>query len=392
MRFRSLARHLIAVALAATPGCIGPQTPDRIEQPPPPPPPPPLADASGYQYTSQQVSVYVTHRWTKDGASTEEFPEDLVVGWRPLTAIDRAHPIPLGVVVSVDDARARSETPAEQAVHRVLEYYDGDAVAVRPIVDGFLVTLLTQPGECIPSLSTSYVVPVADGVVTDGVVEVHQTQTQWTHCTPARGRRPPGLRSVAASSDFLTEAAHLEAASVPAFERLASELEALDAPRSLIARARRAAADEVRHAAAMHALGARPTRVELAAVPTRDAFALALDNAVEGCVEEAFAAVLCAYQAAHAADPALAAAMTSIADDECDHADLALDLARWLEPRLSPADRAAVSAAVDRALASLPARAAAESTRHPSPALGLPPPAVAATLARAFAAHVLAAR
>ncbi len=384
MRFRSLARHLIVTALAAAPGCTSSQSHEVIEQPGPPAPAP-IADASSYAVSSTTVHVYTTFHWTKDGATVDEFPDELRITWRTPEAIDPAQPLPLGVALVADISGLRSEAPAEQAVRTVLTYYPGDAVVVRPLAEGFLVTVLTEAHECSPGFSRSYVVSS-----TQAAVEVDEIGLPELHCTPGRGRRPPGLRSRGVG-DWLTEAAHLEAASVPAFERLADELASLGAPDDLITRARLAAADEVRHAAAMHDLGARVTPVSLAPVPPRDAFALALDNAVEGCVEEAFAAILCAYQAAHAAPP-LATAMTSIADDECAHADLAFAIADWLEPRLSPADRAAIDAAVTRALASLPARAAAESARHPDASLGLPAPAVAAALAETFAAHVQAPR
>src|SRR5262249_46481286 len=73
------------------------------------------------------------------------------------------------------------------------------------------------------------------------------------------GRRPAGVGApwIAEVEDgpaWLARAAHLEAASVPAFAQLERELEAHRAPESLIAGARRALLDEVRHARIMNDL------------------------------------------------------------------------------------------------------------------------------------------
>jgi hypothetical protein len=105
-------------------------------------------------------------------------------------------------------------------------------------------------------------------------------------------------------------------------------------------------------------------------------------------VNEGFAAVLCAYQARAAADPALASALETIACDEHTHAGLAFAIAAWLASRLSPSSRLAVDDAIAVALDRLPARAAAESTRFgaAAAALGLPSPAAARELAAGYAA------
>src|SRR5262245_10013390 len=95
--------------------------------------------------------------------------------------------------------------------------------------------------------------------------------------------------------------AELEAASVRAFEVLAAELEQYGAPQRLSEAARAAATDEVRHAASTaewaRALGANVAQVAVPARGVRSLAAIALDNAVEGCVRETFGAVIGAYQA-----------------------------------------------------------------------------------------------
>src|SRR5262249_21768169 len=111
----------------------------------------------------------------------------------------------------------------------------------------------------------------------------------------AVGRRPEGLVRRAptariatsdALGDYLAEMAYLEAASVPAFERLARELRAHGAPARLVRAAERARDDEVRHAKTTAMLAARYGRSVAAPIvqemPTRDLVAVAIENATEG--------------------------------------------------------------------------------------------------------------
>jgi hypothetical protein len=178
------------------------------------------------------------------------------------------------------------------------------------------------------------------------------------------GRRPEGLvdpsregaRDLVAG--WLAENAHLEAASIVAFDRLRGELEALGAPRRLVRAAARSARDEVRHARVMTKLarrrGAEPAPVRVRPRARRRSLeAFALENAVEGCVRETFGALVAVRQARAARDPELRAAMERIAEDETRHAALAWSIAKWIAPRLDAAGRARVAAAMRGALASL---------------------------------------
>jgi hypothetical protein len=178
--------------------------------------------------------------------------------------------------------------------------------------------------------------------------------------------------------------AHEEAGSVDAFLALADELAAHGAPAALVARARAAARDEVVHARLMGrialARGARPRRPRLEAIPPRSLEALATENAVEGCVRETWAALEATWQAAHADDPAVRAAMQRIAVDETRHAELSRDLDAWLATRLSPAASARVRGARTRAVAALQRGLAERRAPAATRALGLPAPATARRL------------
>ena len=197
----------------------------------------------------------------------------------------------------------------------------------------------------------------------------------------AVGRKPagyvPSMLGHADLGEYFARAAELEGASVVAFRELRAELKRAGAPRSLLRRVSRAARDEVRHERRVRGLARRyggslrPLRITKTSA--RSLEALAVDNAVEGCVRETFGALIAHYQARAALDPEVRAAFGRIARDETRHAALSWSIQRWLEPRLgrelSRRVRAAQSAAAralanelrseralaDRALAGLPA-------------------------------------
>ncbi len=224
-----------------------------------------------------------------------------------------------------------------------------------------------------------------DGASTAIALETRESD-DWC---PVPGRRPDGLRDARPDAPdamglWLARAAHMEAASVFAFESLARELAELGAPAALVDAARRSADDERRHARMMGRLaeraGAAVPPVEVEAPCARTAFAIARENAVEGCVHETWAAMEALAQSSRAARPGVAATMGAIAVDEMRHASLAWQVAAWLEPRLSEAERAAVREAREGARATLEARVERGYDRGLGEALGLPPPGLAARL------------
>ncbi len=194
--------------------------------------------------------------------------------------------------------------------------------------------------------------------------------------------RPPARDSVGA---YFAEVAHLEAASVIAFRILASELRAHRAPLSLVRRAHRCARDEIAHSIVTGALarrfGATPRAPSSARGGTRPLVAIAIENAVEGCVGETFGAALAVHQASRARDPFVRRAMVRIARDEMRHASLAWDVHAFLEGRLSPREQRAVQsamkAAADRLAEQPPSR-----SKSVAAATGLPSLAVSGALAK----------
>jgi hypothetical protein len=173
------------------------------------------------------------------------------------------------------------------------------------------------------------------------------------------GRRPEGLVDVAAAKGepigaYFADACRMEAASVPAFAALREELVLHGAPADLIARADRAKEDEVRHARITATLARRFGAQEgaWAEAPKvkhpgqRSLEAVALENAVEGCVNETYAALWATWQGEHAHDRSVRLAMRSIAEDEMQHAALARSVAQWIETMLDQEARGRVRDAI----------------------------------------------
>ncbi|RKG92661.1 hypothetical protein [Corallococcus terminator] len=215
--------------------------------------------------------------------------------------------------------------------------------------------------------------------------------------TLCEGRRPEGLCSdgsvegrVPALGVLFAKMAHLEAASVPAFERLADELAAHGAPERLVRAARRSAKEEVRHAHAMASLavrhGATMPEVNVAPFGARSLEALAIENAVEGCVRETFGALLAGWQARCSEDVSVRETLSAIAPDELRHSELSWDIDAWALARLSEDARARVEAARREAWSALE-RDAADSLLPEDVARqsGLPSPEMARRLVRELA-------
>ena len=213
------------------------------------------------------------------------------------------------------------------------------------------------------------------------------------------GRCPEGLATpaVGVAGDplgaWFAAGAHLEAASIDAFEILAAELGAHRAPPALIRAACAATADERRHADTVGRLatsrGAAAPAVHVNRGPVRDIEAIARENAVEGCVRETYAALLAHRQARAATDPAIRYAMAGIARDEAQHAALAWAVDGWSQALLTPAVRRRVREARHEAVEALGAAPLAGLSPDDRALAGLPDEDDAARMARELGAALL---
>lgn len=172
----------------------------------------------------------------------------------------------------------------------------------------------------------------------------------YTCPRPVPGRMPNGLRTDAAEqsaqnsiAEYLANMRAMEAAAVTAFKYLTRELEAYGAPQALIDRAKQAVTEEQRHAE-MADLLAAAHQAELVNVAVddfvlRSLYEIALENAIEGCVNETFAAACGIWQSEHAELPAFKEVIAHITDEEMGHAALSWEIHEWLMPQLSLAQQ-----------------------------------------------------
>ena len=182
------------------------------------------------------------------------------------------------------------------------------------------------------------------------------------------GRRPMGhIEHQSSNQDignYFANCAYLEAASVDAFIELAEQLRSWGAPKALIERCMVAAEEERTHTTLMDTLaeaygGIRP---EPSADPQSNTtlFEVALHNAVEGCVQEAWAACVAMHQSLRA-DESLRPIFAQIAKDEIKHAQLSWDLHRWFCAQLSVEEQRQLQQAQINAIRQLQTQA---STHH----------------------------
>jgi hypothetical protein len=156
---------------------------------------------------------------------------------------------------------------------------------------------------------------------------------------------PAGIDASALSPDQLARLATLwredaaqEHASVAAFARAALQLMALGAPAALLAGLTRAQGDEVAHARVCYGVAAAldgqargPGGLDVSGLLDRvDLETVLVDTLVGGAVGETLAAARARAAAEATVDPALAAILHRIAEDEARHAALAWRVARWL--------------------------------------------------------------
>ncbi len=264
---------------------------------------------------------------------------------------------------------------------------------VKEVADGYEILAVRTTSICEPIESTLYRLHVKSG----GAVEELESEVVSTSdgCV---GRRPRGLLSArvrggGAVGRHFAAIAHLEAASVVAFDVLGKELEAHGAPRALVRAAGRARRDEVRHAAVMARLarrfGVEPSPPRVSPNVARSLEEIATENAVEGCTREAFGALVGAWQARFSEDAAVRHAMRVIAADEARHASLSFAVDRWARPRLSAGARRRVDAARTAAALDLmnePRREPAEGVVRLA---GVPRARQARALATAFGSWAL---
>ena len=225
-------------------------------------------------------------------------------------------------------------------------------------------------------------------------VEYTAVHSPYTCPRPVPGRMPNGLvrgnspatpqASVNTLGQYLSDMATMETAAITAFYYLSKELEAYHAPQGLIDRAKQAVIEESRLAEMASLLAASYDGV--AAEVTVDEFSLrplydiALENAVEGCINETFAAACGLWQSEQAQLDTFREVIAHITDEELGHAELSWDIHQWIMPQLSEAEQRRIQQAQVEAIENLLFEFKQESDPVLQAAFGLPSKQDAAVL------------
>lgn len=224
--------------------------------------------------------------------------------------------------------------------------------------DGKIYNLISTLDDC--TVTATEVDPSAVEGGDDVVATLSCSGVYTPECIGGRRplcHRPAELSEGNILGTQLAGMAHMETVSVTAFEELAQQLSSLGAPKDFINRCRSAANDERLHAALLNKLANRyGGSFNGEALPCDTGASLldiALHNAVEGCVNEAWAACLAAHQARAATDATIRRVFAQIARDEVRHAQLAWDLHGWMLSQLTEAEQALVQEAQQEAIDAL---------------------------------------
>lgn len=366
--------------------------------------------AAGASEVSRLPSIGAPCARATDKAACERTLAELLAdpessGWFPRQAFDRAD---YGVITSGDRVALATVEQFRAAVAPIDSRDEAAALLVltggggldcddnnaRPEPDGWVFRQTSS--SCSGEKNERFTKVTRDGRIEPA--GTRRLREADSNCI--EGRRPTGLVAAESTTSWLSstaaclaEIAHMEMAAVLAFDDLVAQLEALGAPPELVTRARRAKRDEIFHAKIATKLarrfGAEPRRPKVAGTKrdpfaTDAAFALAIENATEGCVREAYGALVAAFQAAHAADPAIRDAFARIAREEAAHAELSFAIDEWLTHQLSPAELAAVASAKAEAWSSLAIACEADVAPEVARTCGMPRPGEARQLLAAL--------
>lgn len=191
---------------------------------------------------------------------------------------------------------------------------------------------------------------------------------------------------------YFAEIASMETAAVTAFRFLVQELEAYQAPNALIQMAREAIQEEIGHAEMTRLLAqAYDTAVPAVIIDDfklRSLFEIALDNAVEGCVNETFAAASGYWQQQFAEHPVFKAVIGHITDEESKHATLSWAIHEWVMPQLTSAQQLAIHHAQADAINQLEQTWLTKEDPRVRVAVGLPEAQEALSLLRELKTHL----
>lgn len=179
--------------------------------------------------------------------------------------------------------------------------------------------------------------------------------------TNTGGRLPPAYQEPQIMGEgigvYFAKSAHEQAAAVFSYIALATQLRSFGAPTNLIEQCQSAAKDNILHAKIMQEL----SEMEGVFVPSfhyvptsQSILEVAMQNAVDGCIYETWAALLANWQSTHLpSDPELQTVYEQIGKNKAMHGQLAWDLHFWFLSKLRTREKKQLSRAQSKAIAQL---------------------------------------
>jgi hypothetical protein len=199
--------------------------------------------------------------------------------------------------------------------------------------------------------------PFRDGDALRVAARAHRADWKADLAPSVEGLTQDERRSLA---DAWARDAASEHASVAAFARFALQLLAVGAPADLLEAAHEAALDEIAHARVSYAIASAyageaigPAPLAMASSSIQTSLAtMAVETFLDGCIAETRAAIVARDKAATSSDPIVRGVLTTIADDEERHAELAWRTVAWALRTGGDDVRDAIAAAAATAFAS----------------------------------------
>lgn len=155
---------------------------------------------------------------------------------------------------------------------------------------------------------------------------------------------------------YFARAAQEEMTAIFAFQEMFQNLQAFGAPKRLLDDCEKAISDEKRHLIMMSNMakrhGCTSATIKLPKQNKASLFELAKHNAIAGCIEETWSALVAEYQSKHTKHYSKLFAI--LAEDEIFHAQLSWDIHSWLMSKLSNNERDEITALMKEHLRQAP--------------------------------------
>ena len=187
---------------------------------------------------------------------------------------------------------------------------------------------------------------------------------------------------------WFARAAHAEHASVFAFAQLHRELSNLGASHELLSKIADAIREEASHTKMMKdfakANKGNLKEIQEHPIGSRSIWEIAVENLLEGCINESYAALQALYQSRHAQTDQLKGLFLTIAQDECKHAEIAREVHIFLCTLLTAEEQIKLQVLAKKQWKQLQETLLVQPQLKDLKVIGLPSPSTAFKMAQAL--------